>query len=420
MPQAHTQVTCKSHKSCDLLKVALLVMLPIILSGCPRSHRTETDTQLLSPGSPRASSGAVPEYRPASGLMVSAELDQFINLQDFLAKIAQSGLKKLTVIDNTFQNNSKRWPNESGSLKIDKMVFDGIQRTSLWVRDYGPIWTKQPDGQLGNLDFKYFRNGKPTFEDHVGHAYQCKASVPSQKVDLVFEGGNLALAQLQGKLFCLTTDEFTERNKDRGDPKEVLKQATGCQEVIVFGSLLGESTRHVDIWLKPLKDGVIAVAQLSDQSRDAAQSLGDNDEGDSPEDFAHDNQRFLNNAAKALQARGFRVVRLPMPTPLTKADLYKRDDPTYRTYLNSLILNNHVYVPRYRMPHSILGLKQYPDSPLIAAYEKSVESVYRAEGLTVHWIDSDYLITQGGSIHCVTSQIPQCDEECRPLKRQKT
>jgi agmatine deiminase len=383
-----------------------LGILSLALLGCPRAVQEDQMSAVQVSG---GGSGVtpVPEYDPSQAVMVSSELAKYINADDFLASVAQSGIKKVVVLDSQNSRNLSSWGDRYNQLKVEKINLPNIQRLSLWVRDFGPFWVKQ-NSSLAFLDFNYLRNGKRDLEDQVPSAYQCKAGIPSVKVDLTLEGGNLALARsLNKKLYCLTSDEFTEYNKNA--PLDALKRAVGCEEVLVFPSLLGERTRHVDIWLKPLKDGVIAVGDISEQSVKAAVSLGDSDEDDPPEDYAQSNKEALNNAANTLQTKGFTVVRIPMPTPITHSQRYRSTDHIYRTYVNSLILNNHVFVPRYTKADDSLigkGLTAYPDQHLIAGYERSVLASYQKQGLTVHWIPSDFLITQGGSVHCVTMQIP--------------
>lgn len=386
----------------------MMICITATLWGCPVAQKkAKSQSVVLSPASEGIK--APTEYDPSKAVMFSAELSQYINVEDFVKKISLSKIEKIVVLDSKDKIFIDKWAAKYDQMLIEKIVLPDLNRVNIWIRDYGPFWVKDVRNTLRFLDFKYFRDGKPDIEDRVCSSYQCKTSIGSQKIDLTLEGGNLAISRLANRTFCLTSDEFTQYNKG-GTSLELLKSATGCQEVIVFPSLPGETTRHVDIWLKPLQDGVIMVGEILEPSIEAAKSLGDSDEDDPPESYAELNKEYLDRAALHLTQKGFKVVRVPMPTPITHSMRYRSVDHIYRSYVNSLILNSQVYIPQYRKPDQVAqqkGLKEYPDEHLINEYERRVMKVYRDHGFNVNWIPADFLVTQGGSIHCVTMQVPK-------------
>jgi agmatine/peptidylarginine deiminase len=206
---------------------------------------------------------------------------------------------------------------------------------------------------------------------------------------------------------CLMTDKVLEVNAEEqveGDlilDKDAIvsyfKDFAGCKNVLILPSMPYEGTQHLDLWAKFVDDRTILVSQIADEVLDLPAY--------SPEDRvrAREVQSFLESRAAELQSRGFRIIRLPMPAPNFAADGYN----LFRSYTNSLLLNGHVFLPRYVRPaneaDSVNG--EYIDLPYVPAYEDSVERIHRELGFTVHWIPSDSMIAKGGAVHCTTMQI---------------
>jgi len=103
---------------------------------------------------------------------------------------------------------------------------------------------------------------------------------------------------------------------------------------------------------------------------------------------------------------GFRVIGIPTPAPYliyTVVNYLNKQGRqfsqtiipklVFRTYTNSLILNGKVFIP------------QYPKTASVA--DKQALNIYRNLGLKVFPIDSEYSIQSGGSVHCLTMQIPR-------------
>jgi agmatine/peptidylarginine deiminase len=102
----------------------------------------------------------------------------------------------------------------------------------------------------------------------------------------------------------------------------------------------------------------------------------------------------LDELAVILSAH-FKVKRLPMPLPYRGV---------FRTYANSLLVNNTAIVPRYHRYG--WNYDDYPDAALAADYESKVAAIYREFGYDTRFVNADGLIFNGGAFHCVALQIP--------------
>lgn len=158
-----------------------------------------------------------------------------------------------------------------------------------------------------------------------------------------------------------------------------------------------EGTGHIDIWAKFLNDHEVVVGEIS------ADSLA---QVPVEQQTAYTEvKRFLDEEATGLDANGkeipnalatvlkaqepgVEIKRIPMPTP----GVY-RGIETYRTYTNSLLLNQVAIVPRYRQGHrSRINAQEQTQ-----ADEKAVAQVYEDAGYQVVWIYADNLIRDGGA-----------------------
>ncbi len=114
-------------------------------------------------------------------------------------------------------------------------------------------------------------------------------------------------------------------------------------------------------------------------------------------------QNYLNTRAAEIKAMGYKVIRIPMPGPVFSEE----DNNMFRSYSNSITVNDHVIIPRYVTPgFEELGIDgRYFDDRILSEYEAEVEAVYESQGFKVTWIATDDLIVVGGAVHCTTMQI---------------
>ncbi len=195
---------------------------------------------------------------------------------------------------------------------------------------------------------------------------------------VVLEGGSI---DVNGEGVLLTTEEcllspVQERNRGfkREDYEDVFAQYLGIKKVIWLGSgVEGDDTHgHVD-------DITRFVAP------DTILTMVEPDENDPNHEPLRENLRRLKSAADA-EGRRFRVVELPMPSPVVFAG---RRLPA--SYGNFYIANGLVLVPVFNDPNDRIALNTladlFPDREVIGIY-------------------SGDLIWGFGAMHCMTQQQP--------------
>lgn len=242
--------------------------------------------------------------------------------------------------------------------------FFEFPHESFWTRDFGPVTVVDEDGTPNFIDAQYYRQRRrddavPTL---MGRFFNTDVYRPG----VATEGGNF---MSNGQGFCVVTNWLLQENPSLTpqELQDIQKNYYGCEETVVLQRLEGEGTGHVDMFAKFLSADLILVGEYDRFDPVNAAILDENVE------------RLERFAA----ARGWplEVVRMPMPYGA---------GGVYRSYTNSLMVNNRVLVPTYA------GDRRYEDQAL---------EIYRRvlpAGYEVRAIESEAVIQLGGAVHCTT------------------
>jgi len=243
----------------------------------------------------------------------------------------------------------------------------------IWLRDTGPIFAKSAGHTLA-LRFatngwggKYDLPGDSTVGDEV----VAKAGVSVKVFKPVLEGGAL---EHNGAGTILTTRQCLlnpNRNSDwdQATAESFLQHAFQCQRVLWLeeGLLNDHTDGHIDNLARFIGENVV-VCQTASGSDDPNAAL------------------FARLAAE-LSAMGLIVHGIPSPGKVCNAD----GDIVPASHMNFIIGNKTVVVPTY---NDALG------NAAISALQPLFP------GRNVIGIASTYLLTGGGSFHCITQQQP--------------
>jgi len=248
----------------------------------------------------------------------------------------------------------------------------------IWLRDTGPIIVHDASGAgvPTALDFGFNGwGGKYDLpnDDTVGRTLAETARFPVKACDWIFEGGAI---DVDGTGLVVTTEQCLlnpNRNPylSRGDVEARLLGDLGLDRVLWLGNgLLNDHTDgHVDNLARFVGEGRLAV----------------------PEPAADDpNEAVYRDAAARARAFGLEVVGLPSPGKV------ERDgDIVPASYMNFYIGNAAVVVPVYGAAN---------DDAAVAAIGALFPG-RRAVG-----IRADHILTGGGSLHCISQQVPSDGE----------
>ncbi|WP_043767049.1 agmatine deiminase family protein [Algiphilus aromaticivorans] len=271
---------------------------------------------------------------------------------------------------------------DAAGVPADRRRLLRLPCNDIWARDHGPI-TVIDDGRLIHRDFRFNGWGgkyPATADDALTAALHAAGALPGvvDAVPLVLEGGAI---ESDGQGTILTTercllDDARNPGATRADMGAALRRYLGAERVLWLdpGQLEGDDTDgHID-----------TLARFCDPTTIAYQASEDSG------DPQHAMLQALADELRALRtAEGAPYLLIPLPLPAPMHDADGRRLPA--GYANFLISNEQVLVPTYDDPADTEALARLREA--FPAHK-------------VHGVDCRTLVTQNGSLHCATMQIP--------------
>ena len=193
----------------------------------------------------------------------------------------------------------------------------------------------------------------------------------------VLEGGSIE-SDGQGTVFttaCCLLAPNRNQPLNQQEIEEELKKRLGAQHIVWLnnGSLIGDDTDgHIDTIVRIAPNDTLLYAKCSDN-----------------EDSHFDDFNKLEKELRQLKKADGSSYKL-MPLPFPKAIFDSDGERIPATYANYLVINDAVLVPTYNQPENdndackTIG-NAFPDRKIIP-------------------IDSNIIIRQHGSVHCLTMQ----------------
>ncbi|MBK1732951.1 agmatine deiminase family protein [Thiococcus pfennigii] len=252
-----------------------------------------------------------------------------------------------------------------------------------WARDHGPI-TVLADGAAEVVDFRFNGwGGKYPAErdDRITatlHGVGVFGAAPRRPVDLVLEGGAIE-SDGRGTLLAMTrtlVDARRNPGRDRAAIEAVLAETLGATRFLWLehGQLSGDDTDgHIDTLARLCAPDTIAYVRCDDPSDPDYPGLAA---------MEHELRAF-----RQADGQPYRLVALPHPRPVHNA----HGERLAAGYANFLIIDGAVLVPVYGDPADAAALRIIADL---------------FPGRAVLPLDARPLIEQGGSLHCLTMQLP--------------
>ena len=325
------------------------------------------------------------EFEPVRGILFSEYLFAQEQIgQQILKATSQSGVEVYVLLDRDTTPGDPYFLHKDYKLPLHKPIIHlGLRHDHWWLRDFFPLFARR-DRTLVGIQFLY----RP---DNGGDQSQLPGlfslmKTPVIKVAEPLDGGNYLT---DGENCFLSDLFFNHLSPDnlRG-VNQVLKTEMGCGKVVVIDQSPHE---HIDMFATATGRGRFMVSDISEQMLRLISQLN-------PEFLpaAKEMRSTLNAVAAQFRKHG-EVNRIPTPFP-TPSEI------TFYSYTNVIYLNGIALVPTYT--HALTG--RGPAWVQLAKIEQEqVESIYRAEGFDVHFIDISRLIAQGGGLHCVALTLPK-------------
>jgi agmatine deiminase len=267
------------------------------------------------------------------------------------------------------------------------ILFHHIETVDSWIRDYGPNFLTNGQGDLAYNDWIFNAWGNKYEElkkdNSIPARLEENLKVPRFEPGIVMEGGSI---DVNGEGCVLTTEQcLLNQNRNpslsREEIEEYLKNYLGVQKVLWLGEgIVGDDTDgHIDDIARFVAPDVIVCALEEDPAEGYYEIL----------------QEILKRLQKLTDARvrPFEIVTLPMPEVVGGSSTDTRNlDRLPASYANFYIANSVVLVPVFGHANDQPALdtlqRVFPDRIAVG-------------------INCEPLVWGMGTIHCVTQQQPE-------------
>lgn len=252
----------------------------------------------------------------------------------------------------------------------------------LWVRDTGPTFVHQANGQLGAVDFNFNGWGRKQAHEadkHVARTVAQTAGVPRLSTPLVMEGG---CVEVDGHGTAILTESCVlNANRNPGMSKaqfeDLLMPLLGLKRIIWLPGIKGKDITdgHTDFYARFASPGVVLAGLEPD-----------------PQSYEHElTLRHLDilRSARDAQGRKLRVLTLPAPASVRPAFETKE---FAAGYIGFYVCNGAVM------------MQGFGDTDADQAARQTLAEAF--PGRRIEQLNMDGIAAGGGSIHCATQQQP--------------
>ena len=268
-----------------------------------------------------------------------------------------------------------------------KLVGDEVELVvcpldDLWMRDTGPVFVVNEEGDRAAIDFNFNGWGeKQEYERdaEVAGFVAHEAAVRSITTDVVLEGGGI---EVDGHGTAIITESCVlNSNRNLGVSKSAmtaeLKRLLGLEKIIWLPGIKGKdiTDEHTDFYARFAKQGVVVAGYDPD-----------------PKSFDHAvTKRHLEILRAATDAEGRKLEVVVLEAPGTVREKYANDDFA-AGYINFYVCNGAVIVP------------EFGDVKADTAARDTLKRLFPER--EVVQINIDGIAAGGGGVHCTTQQEP--------------
>lgn len=309
---------------------------------------------------PTAPVTAVAEFQPMSGVMVAYPLGIPVNLVRELSQIIPV---KVLVNNNSAKNEAQNYFS-SNQVNMSNIEFWIIYHDSYWVRDYGPWFIIDGQDSVAVVDFIYNR---PRPNDDAS-MIQVANNLDLTRYDMpmLHTGGNY-MADGYGTAASTMLVEQENSSETLASLLQIAHDYLGIDNYMMTIDPPGDYIAHIDCWGKFLDVDKVLIGQVaaSDPHYNNYESVA---------------QLFANTVTP--WGNHYQVFRVPTDLNAWKAT----------PYTNSLIVNDHVFVPITGNSH---------DQEAIAVYQQAMPGytiVPIMQSQYTPWESTD-------ALHCRTHEL---------------
>lgn len=247
-----------------------------------------------------------------------------------------------------------------------------------WFRDTAPVFIWK-DGKPASLCFNFNGWGgkyQMPGDEEVARILAQKVGFPTIHVPMIFEGGSM---DVDGLGTGLTTKQCLlnpNRNPDysRDEIERMIMDAYGLEKLIWFdeGLMNDHTDGHIDNLVRFVAPGKVVAMYARDNNDPNRETY----------------ERVIHQLQSETDALGRPLEIIKIPSP---GKVVIDGDVVPASYMNFVITNGAVIVPTFGSPYD----------------QEAVKAIATCfPGRHTGGISSKYILTGGGSFHCMTQQEP--------------
>jgi agmatine deiminase len=274
----------------------------------------------------------------------------------------------------------------SQNIPLTNIKYLQVGFNSIWMRDYGgnTVYRNDVDSMI-LVDWIY--NRPRPLDDAIPEYDAVAMGVPFYQTyaspsDLVNTGGNFMVdgfgTAFASKLILEENEPGNPYNvsvKSETQINQVMSDFMGLERYIKMETLPYDGIHHIDMHMKLLDEETLLIGQYPAGVSDGPQIEA--------------NMLYVLDSHLSMFGTPYKIVRIPMPPSTTNQ--WPSNGGSYRTYTNSVFINNTLIFPSYREEYDTIAIRIYKEN---------------LPGYQIVPIDCDNtgsnIIQQSGAIHCIT------------------
>ena len=360
----------------------------------PYQKQTSSATIYTTPPSEQVRTMA--EWEEIQALTITWSTGYNIQEETILSQIVANAVQECQVIIICEEESEVESYLLNQGISTENVNFIKTDFNNIWIRDYGQNTVYKNDvGEAILVDWIYNRN-RPYDDlvpEKVAEYFNMNMHNTTQAPwDLMATGGNF-MSDGMGTAFSseLIVDENSGGYAWEGfdgnvyypdhtieEINNTLEEFMGIDNYIIMDNLPYDGIHHIDMHMKLLNEETLLIAEYPEGVADGPQ-------------IEANIQYVLDNYNSAF-GTPYEVIRIPSPP--SSSGNYPDNNGYYRTYTNSVFVNNTVLVPFYRTEYDTIAQR---------LYEQALPG-YNIVGIDVD-NQGENLISYSGAIHCITHSV---------------
>ena len=360
----------------------------------PYQKNTSSATIYTTP--PSEDVRTMAEWEEIQALTITWSTSYNIQEETILSQIVANAVQECQVIIVCEEESEVESYLLNQGISTENVNFIKTDFNNIWIRDYGQNTVYKNDvGEAILVDWIYNRN-RPYDDlvpEKVAEYFNMNMHNTTQAPwDLMATGGNF-MSDGMGTAFSseLIVDENSGGYAWEGldgnvyypdhtieEINNTLEKFMGIDNYIIMENLPYDGIHHIDMHMKLLNEETLLIAEYPEGVADGPQI-----EANIQYVLEHYNSTF---------GTPYEVIRVPSPP--SSSGNYPDNNGYYRTYTNSVFVNNTVLVPFYRTEYDTIAQR---------IYEEALPG-YNIVGIDVD-NQGENLISYSGAIHCITHSV---------------